>query len=257
MLPFFIFILGLSVRMHFGQAFLSALKMGVGFAGVFIAFDFFVANIPSAVESFATARGLDFPVLDVGWPPLAVITRGSSAAPLSTPLIRLAMTSILIITIYTIKCADWAAPFVAREEGLHGVSISPDSVVGLIPYTSCMDALYDRIPIARTIEYNPQRDGSSIGMLAEPMIIRLIIGSFLGLAAGYTIRKLPELDVHIAAAVFILPKTEVLIAEGIRPVTETLKERIQKRFPHKKELNVAVAAGILMENRSVVISGLF
>lgn len=296
MLPFFILIIGLVIRMRAGEAFLSALKMGVGFAGVFIAFDFFVANIQPAVEAFASVRGLAFPVLDVGWPPLAAITWGSSIAPISIPLIILinvimlalnwtrtiyidiwnywhfaligalilnvtasfwlGLVAVALIAVYTIKCGDWSAPYVAREEDIRGLTISPVSVAGLIPFSATMDALYDRIPGLRKIEYNPQKAGASIGILAEPMIIGLMIGALLGLAAGYDLKNLLELAIHIAAVMFILPKTAGLIAEGIKPVTETLRTRIQARFPDKEELYVAVDTGILMENKSVVISGL-
>lgn len=296
MLPFFILIIALVIRMRPGQAFLSALKMGVGFAGVFIAFDFFVANIQPAVEAFAAVRGISFPVLDVGWPPLAAITWGSSLAPISIPLIILlnvvmiafnwtrtiyidiwnywhfaligalilnvtanfwiGLVAVALIAVYTIKCGDWSAPYVAREEGIHGLTISPVSVAGLIPFSASMDALYDRIPGLRRIEYNPQKAGASIGILSEPMIIGLMIGALLGIAAGYDLKNLLELAIHIAAVMFILPKTAGLIAEGIKPVTETLRERIQSRFPNKQELYVAVDTGILMENKSVIISGL-
>ncbi len=296
MLPFFILIIALIIRMRPGEAFLSALKMGVGFAGIFIAFDFFVANIQPAVEAFASVRGLAFPVLDVGWPPLAAITWGSTLAPISIPLIILlnvimlalnwtrtiyidiwnywhfaligalilnvtanfwlGLLAVGLIAVYTIKCGDWSAPYVAKEEGIHGLTISPVSVAGLIPFSASMDALYDRIPGLRKIEYNPQKAGASIGILAEPMIIGLIIGALLGLAAGYDLKNLLELAIHIAAVMFILPKTAGLIAEGIKPVTETLRERIQARFPNKEELYVAVDTGILMENKSVIISGL-
>ena len=296
MLPFFILIIGLLVRMRLGDAFLSALKMGVGFTGVFIAFDFFVANIQPAVAAFTSVRGLEFPVLDVGWPPLAAITWSSSLAPISIPLIILinigmlslnwtrtiyidiwnywhfaligalifnvttnlwiGLLAVALIAIYTIKCGDWTAPYVAREEGIRGVTISPVSVAGLIPFAAAMDAIYDRIPGLRRIEYNPQKAGTSIGILSEPMIIGLIIGALLGLAAGYNLKALLELAIHIAAVMFILPKTASLIAEGIKPVTETLQKRIRSRFPEKQELYVAVQTGILMENKSVIISGL-
>ncbi len=296
MLPFFILIIGLLVRMRFGDAFLSALKMGVGFAGVFIAFDFFVANIQPAVAAFTSVHGLDFPVLDVGWPPLAAITWSSSLAPISILVIILlnivmlalnwtrtiyidiwnywhfaligalifnvtanlwiGLIAVALIAIYTIKCSDWTAPYVAREEGLHGVTISPVSVAGLIPFAATMDAIYDRIPGLRRIEYNPQKAGTSIGILAEPMIIGLFIGVLLGIAAGYNLKAILELAIHLAAVMFILPKTAGLIAEGIKPVTETLQKRIRSRFPEKEELFVAVQTGILMENKSVIISGL-
>lgn len=36
MLPFFIFIIAMLVRMNISRAFISSLKMGVGFAGIFM-----------------------------------------------------------------------------------------------------------------------------------------------------------------------------------------------------------------------------
>ena len=66
MLPLVILVLALLVRMKPGQAALTALKVAVGFAGIFLIFDFFVASIGPAVQSLIARRGLDYPVLDVG-----------------------------------------------------------------------------------------------------------------------------------------------------------------------------------------------
>jgi len=89
MLPLIIFAMALIVRMRLRDAFLVGLRLGVGFAGVFIVFDFFVAQISPAVEAISHVRGLDFPVLDVGWPPLAAITWSSLIGPLSIPFVIL------------------------------------------------------------------------------------------------------------------------------------------------------------------------
>lgn len=296
MLPVFMLIIALIVRMKVSAAFQSALKLAVGFAGVFIVFAFFVDNIKPAVESIMIVRGLSFPVLDVGWPPLAAITWGSPIAPLSIPLIivinvvmiatnttktvyidmwnfwhlalmgafvlsttdsfLLGMSAVALITIYNIKMADWTAPHVELEGGLPGVTISPISVVGLLPFFVTMDYLYDRIPGFKKLNYNPEKDGGSIGLLAEPMIIGLIIGILLGAAAGYSIKLILELSIHLAAVMFLLPKCGGLIGEGIGPVSQALKVWIQHRFPKKHELYVAVNPEILMSNKSVMISGL-
>ena len=57
------------------------------FAGVFAVFSFFVTQISPAIEAIIRVRGLDYPVVDVGWPPLAAITWSSSLTPLVIPLI--------------------------------------------------------------------------------------------------------------------------------------------------------------------------
>ena len=87
MLPAVILVVGIAIRMNVGRAALSALRLGVGFAGIFIAFGFFVQQIAPAVTAMVRTRGLDFPVLDVGWPPLAAITWASPIAPITIVMV--------------------------------------------------------------------------------------------------------------------------------------------------------------------------
>ena len=296
MLPIFMLATALIVRMKTAEAFLCALKLAVGFAGIFIVFAYFVDNIKPAVEAISTVRGLNYPVLDVGWPPLAAITWTSPIAPVSIIFIvvinivmiatnttktiyidmwnfwhlalagafilnvtgnfLLGLSAVLLITVYTIKNADWTAPHVEKEEKLEGVTISPVSVVGLVPFSVTMDNLYDRIPLLNKLNYNPEKSGGKIGLLSEPMIIGVIIGLLLGIAAEYSVKPILELSVQLAAVMFLLPKCGELIGLGIGPVAEALKNRIQYRFPKKKGLHVAVNSEILMSNKSVMITGL-
>jgi len=296
MLPVFILIISFLVRMKPGKALISALRLGVGFAGIFIIFNFFVDTIQPAVKVIMEIRGLDFPVLDVGWPPLAAITWGSPIAPLSIPIIIginlllisfnltktvyidiwnywhialigaltsgitgsliAGLSSVIILTLYTIKMSDWTAPHVKQSGGLEGVTISPVSIVGLLPFAVLMDELYDRIPFFKNWHFNPEKDSDKMGILADPMITGFIMGILLGLAAGYPLKDVLETGIHIAAVMFLLPKSGELIGEGIHPVSIALKDRIRERFPHKTELYVAVDAGILMNNKSIMITGL-
>ncbi|MGL1893180.1 MAG: PTS galactitol transporter subunit IIC [Spirochaetaceae bacterium] len=296
MLPIFIIIIGLIIRMKISDLLNSALKLGTGFAGIFIVFSFFVDNIRPAVEMLMTNRGLDYPVLDVGWPPLAAITWSSSIAPLSLPFIMLinvimiatkttktiyidiwnywhmaligalllsvsnnyiiAFSAIAMLTVYAIKNADWAAPYVKREMGLEGVTIAPISVIGLLPFAEFMDSLYDKIPIVKNWHFNPHTTESKLRHFTEPTVMGFLIGSILGISAGYSLKDILELGIHIGAVMFLLPKCGELIGIGIAPVSETMKEKIHKWFPGRSELYVAVDTGILMNNKSVMISGL-
>ena len=71
--------------MRVKEALLAAIRIGAGFAGVFVVFGFFVSQISPAIESIIALRGLDYPVIDIGWPPLAAITSGiRNDPPIST-----------------------------------------------------------------------------------------------------------------------------------------------------------------------------
>ncbi len=305
MLPIIMFIIALVARVPLRQAVLSTVALAAGFAGVFIAFNFFVANISPAVQQLSAARGLDFPVLDVGWLPLAAITWASPLAAISIPLVlvlnlvmlatgltraiyidiwnywhfammgALAMTvfdswwagisATLLLAVYCFKLTEWNAPDVEREMGIQGIAVSPVSVNGILPYVVCMDWLMDRIPGLKHLVYNPEhdhakaQDGEGNGLLAlvgEPMMIGLAMGLLLGWAAGYGLKETLEMGVHIAAVMFLLPKSAGVIGEAMIPITNALRSRVEQRFPQRKNLVVAMDTGFLMHHKSVIITGL-
>lgn len=305
MLPILMLLIALAARVPARQAALSTVSLAAGFAGVFIAFNFFVANISPAVQQLSQARGLHFPVLDVGWLPLAAITWASPLAAISIPVVlalniamlglgwtraiyidiwnywhfalmgALAMTvsnhwwvgmaATLVLAVYCFKMTEWNAPEVERETGLKGIAVSPVSVNGLLPYFVCADWLLDRVPVLRHWTYNPQkehesaREGQGSAFLAfagEPMVIGLLMGLLLAIAAGYGVKETLELGVHIAAVMFLLPKSAGLIGEAMIPITTALREQVQKRFPGRGQLVVAMDTGFLLHHKSVVITGL-
>jgi PTS system galactitol-specific IIC component len=296
MLPIIIFILSLIIGMKLSKALMAALRLAAGFAGIFIAFDFFVQVINPAVQSLIVVRGLDFPVLDVGWPPLAAITWASPIAHITIPMIivinivmlstnltktiyidiwnywhfamlgalvmgssrslALGLLATALIGIYTIKMSDWAGPVVHRETGITGLTISPLSSVGLLPYAHGIDWLFDRIPGVRKIAFNPHHERNTQLIFAEPMVIGIIVGLLLGILAAYPLKETLELSVHIAAVMFILPKCGGLIGDGMGEVSRTLRTTIEKRFPKKVGLQVALNAEVLMEHKSVLTTGI-
>jgi len=298
-LPVFMLILAFASRMKPGEALLSALKTGAGFAGIFIVFNFFVTQISPAISAIITVRHLNFSVVDVGWPPLAAITWSSGLTPLvillvfalnvamlavrltktlyidlwnywhfaligalvqaTTGNIALALVSSVLIALYTIKTAEWTAPYVKREQGLEGIAISPISVAGFLPYAVLMDKIFDSVPGLRKLEWNPSREKHSSGALklfSEPMVIGVLVGLFLSLLAGYGIRSTLETMVNIAAVMFLLPRCGGLIGEGMGEIAFAFKSLVERKIPSMNGLSIAMDTGILMTNKSIIATGL-
>jgi len=119
-----------------------------------------------------------------------------------------------------------------------------------------VDKLIDRIPGLRRLNYNPEKKGRGLRVFNEPMVIGVLIGLFLGILAGYRVRSILELCVHIAAVMFLLPHCGTLIGAGMQAFSLSLKKAIQKIFPHKKDLFVGMDSGVLMGSSSVIVTGL-
>jgi len=196
-LPVFMLILALVARMRIKDALLATVKIGAGFAGVFVVFSFFVTQISPAIQAIIALRGLNYPVVDIGWPPLAAITWSSALTPMIIPLIMavnlvmlltrmtktlyidlwnywhfaligvllqsvtanpfISIAASLLIAIYTIKTTEWSAPYVKREMNLDGIAISPISVSGFLPYAVVLNSFFDAIPGLRALNWNPSQ----------------------------------------------------------------------------------------------------
>jgi PTS system galactitol-specific IIC component len=82
------------------------------------------------------------------------------------------------------------------------------------------------------------------------------IGVFLGILAGYRVRQLLELAIHVAAVMFLLPHCGTLIGQGMQPFNLKLKAAIQRVLPGRVGLTVGMDAGVLMGLQPVIVTGL-
>jgi PTS system galactitol-specific IIC component len=299
-----VLVLAFAARMRPAEALGSAIKVAAGFAGVFVALGFFVSRVSPALKAFEAASGMDFPVVDVGWPPLAAITWTWSLAPvtiilvaaLNIAMLALRLTNLVYIDIwnywnfafvgallssvgarpltslagalaaavYTIKTAEWSAPYVKRECGLEGIAISPLTVTGFLPWAVAVNRVIDAIPLLRDIGVDRARPASPDGnrgprlrdLLREPMTIGLAVGLLLALLARYDLKASLELGVEVAAVMFILPRCGALIGEGMGAVSAAFRAVVLRRFPRRHDLSFAMDTGILLTNPSVIATGL-
>ena len=295
MLPVIVLVIALFARMKPGTALVAVLQLGAGFAGIFLVYDAFLGFLKPAVEALATVRGLSFSVIDAGWPPLAAITWAGWLAPVAIALVLglnlvlvlvratstlyidlwnywhfaflgalvlavtsnpwLALASVLVIAAFTLILCEWSAPHVKREVGIDSVGISPFSVVSLLPWAVALDALFDRIPWFNKLIWNPGQSKSKASAWGQPMVIGALLGVFLGVLAGYEVRKTAELAISIAAVLFILPQCGGLIGQSMNQVSEALKNRLTHRLGGRPVV-IGFDTGFLMTNASVMATGL-
>ncbi|MDR3409360.1 MAG: PTS transporter subunit IIC [Formivibrio sp.] len=295
MLPVVIGVIALLARVRPGSALMLALKLGVGFAGIFLVYDAFLGMLRPAVEAIVATRGLDYPVIDAGWPPLAAITWASWIAPVSIVLVIglnlvmlftrmtdtlyidiwnywhfaflgalvlsvtanpvLAFASIALIAIFSFKATEWSAPYVNQATGMAGIGVSPFSVTAFLPWAVALDRLFDAIPGVRRIVWDPSRSTGKLAVLGQPMVIGVLLGVFLGILGRYEIRKIAELAIQIATVMYLLPKCGALIGEAMNQVSDALRARLDARLAGRP-LVIAMDSPFLFTHPSVMTTGL-
>ncbi|HQE59720.1 MAG TPA: PTS transporter subunit IIC [Spirochaetota bacterium] len=297
LLPVIIFIMALIFRMKIATALRSALTLGIGFIGIFMTFDFFVKIIKPVIEAFILRTGMNMPVLDTGWPPLARIAWTYELAPLLL-VIFIAINIVMLLTrltktvnidiwnywhviflavliqfmtnsvvlavtissmsfILTLKLAEWSAPLVNKISGMKGICIPHLSAIIHFPVALVSDYIIGKIPFLRSVKADPEHIRKNLGLAGEPMIIGFVTGLFLGIAGGYEIRELLTLAVSFSAVVFILPKMGEILGSALIPVSEGMKKFINKNFPHIGTSYIGLDVAVLFGIPAVLVTALF
>lgn len=297
MLPVIIFIFAMIFRIKLSLAIKSALSIGIGFVGIFIIFDYFIKIINPVVQALIKRAGLNFNVLDAGWPPLASITWSFQLAPILilvfmvvnivmlafkltktinidiwnywhfifvaalvfslTGSYFLAVFASIITCIIIIKIADWSAPMVQKLSGMEGICIPTLTAAAYFPIAILGDKLIDKIPILNKIDANPEKLQKKLGILSEPMVLGFIVGIGLGTGGGYNVKQISDLAFGFAAVIYILPKMCEIVGSSLLPISEGMKDFITKHFPNMGETYIGLDVAVIVGLPSVVVTAIF
>lgn len=296
LVPIVMFILALILRVKPSQAFKSALTIGVGFVGIFAIFGLFTDIVSPAAQSMADNAGINLPVADLGWPPLAAITWGTPIAPvviITTIIINIIMLTLKltktvnvdvwnywhfalvgafvyyttgnfwlgiiasgILTIITLLLADWSAPLLQDTWGLEGISFPTASSVIFFPIGLIGNWIIDRIPGIRNININPENIQKRFGIFGEPLIIGTILGAVIGMLAGYDLQNVLSIAINVGAVMFILPKMVAILMEGLQPISDGVRDFLNKRYEGVDELYIGLDHAIAAGQSTVISTGL-
>jgi PTS system galactitol-specific IIC component len=288
--------LAMVFRIKIATAIKSSLTIGIGFVGIFMTFDYFIDFINPVVSSLVERTGLQFTVLDAGWPPLAEITWSFELAPLLLILfmvvnvvmlvlkltktvnidiwnywhIILAATMIYQVTesvfvtiglstlvfIMVLKLAEWTAPIVNKFSGMEGICIPHLAALVHYPYALLANKLIDKIPGLRDIDAKPEAIQKRFGILGEPMIMGLLMGIGLGIGGGYNFKQTSELAINFAAVIYILPKMAGILGGSLIPISEGMKIFISTKFPDMGETYIGLDVAVLFGIPSILVTSL-
>ncbi|WP_219884422.1 PTS galactitol transporter subunit IIC [Orenia metallireducens] len=296
MLPIVMFIVSLIIQIPIKQAMKHALTLGIGFIGIFMTLDHFVAKIAPVIEQVVEQTGSDLTVLDVGWPPLAAAAWSFKIAPILMVVfiviniimlwlkltntfnidiwnfwhflftgqlvyamsedLTLSIISSITCMIITIKLADWSAEATEEFSGIKGISISTLSATAYYPIALVTDKVIERIPKINRINGNPEHIQKRLGFFGEPMFIGLLLGIGLGVIAGYDLKEVADLAINIAAVVFILPRMAGILGEGLIPISTGAKNYLLDKFPSMEDARIGMDLAVLIGYPAVIVSGI-
>ena len=169
----------------------------------------------------------------------------------------MAILAGVLYEIAVLKIADWTAPLVKNYFGMEGLSFPTGSTCaqGLIGIP--IVKLIAKIPGIRNLQADPETIQKRFGIFGEPLMMGLILGVLLGILAGYPLAKILQIGVIMAGVMFLMPRMVKILMEGLIPVSESVKEYLQKKdFGKDRELTIGLDAAVAVGHPAVIATAL-
>ncbi|OPJ57999.1 PTS galactitol transporter subunit IIC [Clostridium chromiireducens] len=182
---------------------------------------------------------------------------GASVYVLTNGNWLLAILAGILYEIAVIKIADKTAPMVQEFFGLDGVSLPTGSTAacGLIgiPVVN----IVKKIPGIKNLKADPETIQKRFGVFGEPMMMGLILGVVLGILAGYGVDKTLQIGISMAGVMFLMPRMVRILMEGLIPVSESVREFLQKKdFGKDRNLTIGLDAAVAVGHPAVIATAL-
>lgn len=285
-------LLGLVFRVGWKKAIRGGVTTGIGLIGLFLIVDLIVAALQPAVAGMADRLGLQLSLVDVnwadaaiawGWPGTAAVVVGIVVVNVILVTLRLQktlwtdvwsywhgsaiggiiwgltgnVTYGVIGAIVYLVLGGWMSDRTAKRyqefNDMPGIGVPCGTTVQASILAIPLVWVLDRIPGLKDWDASPEGIRERFGLFGEPVIMGLILGMLIGIAAGYDVPGILLLGMQVAAMLVILPRMVSIIAEGLIPITQGIIQFMRERF-EDREIYVAVDCAVLLGHPTVMAS---
>ena len=88
------------------------------------------------------------------------------------------------------------------------------------------------------------------------MMVGTILGLLLGILAGYDVKGILAIGINIGAVMFILPRMVSILMEGLMPLSEAIKQFLNKRYPGRDDLYIGLDIAVAIGNPAIISTAL-
>src|SRR5699024_3781151 len=140
--------------------------------------------------------------------------------------------------------------------GLPGIYLPTLSSAIYFPVGILGDKIISLIPGLNKLNADTESIKKRFEVFGEKMMIGENLSNSIGIIAKLEIRKIIELGISLGAVMFIMPRMVKILMEGLMPLSEAIRNLLQKRFPDRKDLNIGLDIAVIIGNPAVVSTAL-
>lgn len=167
----------------------------------------------------------------------------------------LGLIAAAIHAVVALLIADLTAERIQKFFNLPGISIPQGWAITSVPIIMILNAIVERIPGLRDINWDDETIRKRLGVFGQPIIMGAVLGLLLGLIAYGFVTETLTLAVQMAAVMLLVPRIIAIFMEGLTPLSEAGRAFMQKRF-QGREFFIGLDSAILIGHPITIAAGI-
>lgn len=161
----------------------------------------------------------------------------------------------IVCYIITLVCADLTADRFQRYYNLPGISIPQPFCQSFMPIAIVIGWLTEKIPGFSKLNLDADGMKCKFGIMAEPLVLGVIVGMLIAIAAHQDVKGVLSLGVVMGAVMELIPRVTKLFIDGLMPISEKTKEVVDRRFKGKK-IHIGMSPALVIGHPTTLVCSL-
>ena len=177
---------------------------------------------------------------------IAFVVTGSYAAGIG---------GMILHAVLTYKLGDFWGDIISEYFGMRGLTVPHGTSAYMAPFAVLTDTVVEHIKPLREIDLTADALQEKIGVFAEPSIAGFVIGTIIGLLAGFRFPESLMCGVKMGAFMLLIPRVVKCIMDGLIPIQERVRELAVRKFKGTSVF-IGMDPAILLGDPTVMTAGI-
>lgn len=158
----------------------------------------------------------------------------------------------IVCYIITLVLADITAPKFQKYYDLEGISIPQPFCQSFMPFAVVINKALDKIPGFSRLDVDAEGLKRKFGVFGEPLLLGVIVGILIGVAAHFDVKMVLTLGVTMGAVMELIPRITKLFIDGLKPISVKAQEMVDKRL-HGRKVHIGMSPALVIGHPTTLV----
>ena len=158
----------------------------------------------------------------------------------------------IVCYIITLVLADITAPKFQKYYDLEGISIPQPFCQSFMPFAVVINKVLDKIPGFSRLDVDAEGLKRKFGVFGEPLLLGVIVGILIGVAAHFDVKMVLTLGVTMGAVMELIPRITKLFIDGLKPISVKAQEMVDKRL-HGRKVHIGMSPALVIGHPTTLV----